>query len=75
MRMNTRYFDSLLCGLPCYLCIYWGIFDVLVEVITPVLIIFLYNFALFLRVVSIKIRLLAVVWEITGDVNEKWLFN
>ena len=44
-------FNSLLCGLPCYLFTNWGTFDLFVDVISPVLIIFLCNLALFLRVV------------------------
>ncbi len=44
-------FNSLLCGLPCYLFTSWEAFDLFVDVISPVLIIFLCNLALFLRVV------------------------
>ena len=44
-------FSSLLCGLPCYLFTNWGTFDLFFDVISPVLIIFLCNLALFLRVV------------------------
>jgi hypothetical protein len=51
MCINIRDFDSLLCGLPCYLLTNWGTFDLFFDIITPVLIIFLCNLALFLRVV------------------------
>jgi phosphatidylglycerophosphate synthase len=51
MCIKTPYFDRLLCGLPCYLLTSWGTFDLFFDVITPVLIIFLCNLALFLRVV------------------------
>ena len=44
-------FTSLFCGIPCYLFTNWGTFDLFVNVISPVLIIFLCNLALFLRVV------------------------
>jgi hypothetical protein len=51
MCVNTRYFDSLLCGFPCYLSTNWGTFDLFFDVISPVLIIFICNLALFIRVV------------------------
>ena len=51
MCTNTWYFDSLLCGLPCYLLTNWGIFDLFFDIIIPVLIIFVFNLALFIRVV------------------------
>ena len=51
MCVNTRYFDQLLCGLPCYLSTNWGTFDLFVDVIAPIFIIFLSNLALFSRVI------------------------
>ncbi|CAM2704939.1 unnamed protein product [Rotaria socialis] len=52
MCENTRYFDSLLCGLPCYLMTSWGTFDLFFDVISPVLIISIFNLALFVRVIK-----------------------
>ena len=49
--VNQWRFDSLLCGLPCYLLTSFGTFDLFFDVITPVCVIFLCNFALFLRIV------------------------
>ena len=51
MCTSTWFFDSLLCGVPCYLTTSWGTFDLFFDVIFPVIIIFLTNLALFLRVV------------------------
>jgi hypothetical protein len=51
MCTNTRDFDSLFCGMPCYLSTNWGTFDLFFDVILPVLIIFTFNLALFIRVV------------------------
>jgi len=51
MRTNIWYFDALLCGLLCYLLTNWGTFDLFVDTIIPVLIIFVCNLALFIRVV------------------------
>lgn len=54
MCTSDWYFDSLLCGVPCYLMTSWGTFDLFFDVIFPVLTIFLTNLALFLRVVYRK---------------------
>ncbi|UJR27964.1 hypothetical protein I4U23_009222 [Adineta vaga] len=51
MCTNTRYYDSLLCGLPCYLFTNWGIFDLFCDIILPVMTIFIFNFILFTRAV------------------------
>ncbi|CAF3554821.1 unnamed protein product [Rotaria socialis] len=51
MCENTRYFDSLLCGLPCYLRTSWGTFDLFFNVTFPVLIISIFNLALVVRVI------------------------
>jgi hypothetical protein len=51
MCTNTWYFDSLLCSLSCHLLTSWGTFDLFFDVIIPVLIIFVFNLALFIRVV------------------------
>jgi len=51
MCTNIWYFDALLCGLPCYLLTNWGTFDLFFDTIIPVLIIFVCNLALFIRVV------------------------
>jgi hypothetical protein len=50
MCTNTRDFNSLLCGLPCYLLTNWGTFDLFFDVISPVLIIFLSDLTLVIRV-------------------------
>ncbi|CAF0934147.1 unnamed protein product [Rotaria sp. Silwood1] len=55
MCTNTRYFDSLLCGMPCYLFTSWGTFDLFFDVIFPVLTIFIFNLALFVRVIQQKL--------------------
>lgn len=52
MCVSTRYFDSLFCGLPCYLSTNWGTLDLFVCAISPTFIIFLSNLALFLRVIQ-----------------------
>jgi hypothetical protein len=52
MCENTRYFDSLLCGMPCYLMTNWGTFDLFFDVIFPVLIISIFNLALLVRVIN-----------------------
>ncbi len=51
MCTKTWYFDILLCGLLCYLLTNWDTFDLFFDTITPVLIIFVCNLALFIRVV------------------------
>lgn len=51
MCVSKWYFDSLLCGLPCYLLSNWGTLDIFVNAIGPAFIVFLSNLALFLRVV------------------------
>ena len=48
---NQWRYDSLLCGLPCYLLTNFGTFDLFFDIIIPVSIIFLSNLALFLRIV------------------------
>ena len=51
MCTSEHYFDSLLCGIPCYLTTTWGTFDLFFDVVFPVLTIFIANLALFIRVV------------------------
>ncbi|CAF2900014.1 unnamed protein product [Rotaria sp. Silwood2] len=65
MCTNTRYFDSLLCGMPCYLLTNWGTFDLFFDVIFPVLTIFIFNLALFIRVIQQK--LIAI-----GRIQNNW---
>ncbi|CAF3819622.1 unnamed protein product [Rotaria sp. Silwood1] len=55
MCINIRYFNSLLCGMPCYLLTNWGTFDLFFDVISPVLTIFIFNLALFICVIQQKL--------------------
>lgn len=65
MCENTRFYNSLLCGLPCYLLTNWGTFDLFVDVIAPVLIIFICNLTLFIRVVYQNMMII-------GRVQNNW---
>ncbi|CAF1528049.1 unnamed protein product [Rotaria magnacalcarata] len=65
MCENTRYFDSLLCGMPCYLMTSWGTFDLFVDVIFPVFLISLFNLALLVRVINQSLM-------VVGRVQNNW---
>lgn len=65
MCENMRFYDSLLCGLPCYLFTNWGTFDLFCDVIAPVLTIFIFNLALFVRAVYQSMM-------VVGRVQNSW---
>jgi phosphatidylglycerophosphate synthase len=65
MCTNTRYYDSLLCGLPCYLLTNWGTFDLFFDVIFPVVTIFVFNLLLFIRAVYQSMT-------VVGRVQNNW---
>jgi hypothetical protein len=51
---NAWIFDSLLCGLPCYLMTNWGTYDLLINITAPVSIILIANTLLILRIIARK---------------------
>ncbi|CAF1113982.1 unnamed protein product [Rotaria sordida] len=65
MCTNERYFDRLLCGMPCHLLTNWGTFDLFFDVIFPVLAIFVFNLALLIRVIHQKLIT-------TGRIQNNW---
>lgn len=52
MCINNWIFDSLLCGLPCYLMTNWGTFDLVFNVVFPVTVILFANLALLTRILA-----------------------
>ncbi|CAF0786028.1 unnamed protein product [Adineta steineri] len=65
MCTNTRDYNALLCGLPCYLFTNWGTFDLFFDVIFPVLTIFIFNLILFIRAVYQSMM-------VVGRVQNNW---
>ncbi|CAF3554959.1 unnamed protein product [Rotaria socialis] len=65
MCENTRYFNSLLCGMPCYLRTSWGTFDLFFNGIFQVLIISIFNLALLVRVINQSLM-------VVGRVQNNW---
>ncbi|CAM4792348.1 unnamed protein product [Rotaria magnacalcarata] len=55
MCANTWIFDRLLCGLPCYLTTNWGYYDLIFNIIMPVLFILIANVAFVIRVIKQKL--------------------
>ncbi|CAF1987678.1 unnamed protein product [Rotaria magnacalcarata] len=68
MCENTRYFNSLLCGMPCYLRTNWGTFDLFFNIIFPVLIISIFNLTLVVRVTN---QSLMVVGRVQNNLRKQ----
>ena len=51
MCTSVWYFDSLLCGQPCYLATNWSSADVFVNTVLPITVIMIANLALIIRVI------------------------
>ncbi|CAF1661540.1 unnamed protein product [Adineta ricciae] len=51
MCVTIRYYDTLTCGLPCYLFTVWGIVDLFLNTMLPIAAILIFNLLLFGRVI------------------------
>lgn len=65
MCVTTPRFDRLLCGLPCFIFTNWGTLNLFIDVICPVIIIFIFNIALIIRVIYQKLGVI-------GRIENSW---
>ncbi|CAF3804473.1 unnamed protein product [Rotaria sp. Silwood1] len=55
MCVTTPRSDRFLCGLPCFLFTNWGTVNLFIDIISPVVIICIFNIALVIRVIHQKL--------------------
>ncbi|CAF1499650.1 unnamed protein product [Rotaria sp. Silwood1] len=65
MCVTKPRFDRLLCGLPCFLFTKWGAVNLFIDVISPVIVICIFNFALVIRVIHQKLI-------VVGRIENNW---